>query len=226
MACDIVRQGFTQAESAELLEQGHIFSKHFRVDSPRNSPAADQVQANVSGIAGDIPHHQLAEEMRSKQQLPDATVGMTAINQQFRQQPMLPHWQSTTESSWPRGTAAQTAHPTLPPESSIPNNSTDEQAASRGPDLGSVPSLTVYDDSATIEALRGSALQQIGNEQNERSSRPFVDSGWVQETIAQHTPFESALTLPLDELGHDGITTVSNPVDWDYDEFCFEWGYS
>jgi hypothetical protein len=75
LACDVVRQGFTHAESAELFAQGHVLSRHFRADLRRNSPngletlaaAIDQVQAQEPGFISGFAQRQSERNTQARQ---------------------------------------------------------------------------------------------------------------------------------------------------------------
>jgi len=166
VACETIRQGFLEygIDSSELFEEGHVFSRHFRAGkASQNSAvglraliaAADQVQANTPGIAGETLQGHSVGEMPSQQQLPEPPLDTTATNQQFRQQSMLHQYHPTTEMGWPGGTVRQTAHPRHSSDPNIPNHSTDEFAVARGPDSEFTPSLTAYGETVPESQFNG-----------------------------------------------------------------------
>jgi hypothetical protein len=80
VACAVIRQGFSEygIEPAELLEEGHVFTRHFRPEeASRVSPvglqalvaAANQVESFRPGFPSAVTRHHLARDMQAQQQV-------------------------------------------------------------------------------------------------------------------------------------------------------------
>jgi hypothetical protein len=213
-ACEIVRQGFSQAESGELHLQGHMFSRHFRVDSPQISPtgplalvaAADQVRADTPQRAIEFTQHHPAVDTRPEQQSTSDAADIGSVHQQSDPQSILRQWQLTTAPRWPQETAGQTASfGGAASNGDDPKISTDEQAAFCRLESRFTSGLTAYDDDATTAPAQAFVLQQVGNEQNAQHLwRPRADASWS----AQDAPLNSAITPTFNRL-NDAETSMT-----------------
>lgn len=232
-ACNAICRGFTQAESVELVAQGHIFSRHFRADSPQNPPtglqalvaAADRIQGRTPVTDGDFPHDRSAGNPQSYAQLPDATSDMPGTCQQVRRQSTPPEWQPATELDWPPDAVAQIPSVATSSDPRSLNHSTE---ASCGSEPGLAPGIASYAHDGASGAPLLSGLQQAGHEKHRQPCQAFGDANvnWAQETMTQHEPFGCDLDLTLDQVNQNGVAVVSNATRWDYDDFCFEWGHT
>lgn len=187
VACATIRQGFSEydIDPAELFEEGHVFSRHFRaVEASQDSSAglqalvaaADQVQANNPGLDADLPQYHPEGEMRSQQQLSGATLDMAAMNQHV---------------------------------------STAKGVASCGSDSGFASGSGAYGDSVAIDRAQASALPQTGSGQiAQHPWQRYTDPCWMQGTVAQNEPCSGSLYPPFDQTGEFGESSA-DIVNWE-----------
>jgi hypothetical protein len=111
-ACAAIRQEFSKSgiNTAELLEEGHVFSRHFRAEeASRDSPtglqvlvaAAGQVEACHSGSTSSVSQHQSTRDTQAQQQLGARNEGLIT-GQVLGSMPYdLPHSSSETDLGVP-----------------------------------------------------------------------------------------------------------------------------
>lgn len=89
VACAVIRQGFLEygIESAELLEEGHVFTRHFKAEAaPRNSPAGlevlaaaiDQVESSRPESGPNVGQDQSTRDTQAQRQLRARDEGLIA----------------------------------------------------------------------------------------------------------------------------------------------------